>query len=314
MRRFVTLLGMLSRYAPQALAAGVFLGLFLPGLAGILRPWLAPAVWVLLYLAMMRIAWGDLIERIRKPLLLVMIVFWMLIVTPALMALVLSGVEFRPGLEAAMILTAGSSALFSTPALGVMFGLDGALLLIVLVATTLLMPITVPLAAMALLGFDIGADPYAMMGRMSQLVISAALAAVLSRKLIGDARVNAHAPEMDGMAVGLLLVFAIGIMDGVGVRLMADPADVAVVVALSFAVYGGMLVIGAIVFKLLIPGTSRRDALSAGFTSGARNLALILAVLPASVDPDIPLFFAVGQFPIYIMPMILMPIMRRFLR
>ena len=164
MRRFVYLLGLLSRYAPQALAAGVFLGLFLPGLAGILRPWLTPAVWILLYLAMMRIAWGELIERIRKPLLLVAIVVWMLIVSPLLMALVLSGVDFRPGLEAAMILTAGSSALFSTPALGVMFGLDGALLLIVLVATTLLMPITVPLAAMALLGFDIGADPYAMMG------------------------------------------------------------------------------------------------------------------------------------------------------
>jgi len=313
-RSIADLLHLLGRYAPQAMLAGVFAGLLLPGLAGMLRPWLTPAVWVLLYLAMMRIAWGDLVARMRRPVLIVAIVVWMLVGSPLLMALILRGVDIRPGLEAAMILTAASSALFSNPALGVMFGLDGALLLLVLVATTLLMPFTMPLLALSLLGFDMGVDPFAMMGRMSLLVLSAALAAVVTRKLIGSARVNALATHMDGLAVVLLIIFAIGIMKGIAARLVSDPADIAMVTVLSFGLYVGMMVIASLVFMIIIPGTSRRDALSAGFTTGARNLALLLAALPASVDSDLPLFFAIGQFPIYIMPIILKPVYRRLLR
>ncbi len=304
----------LSRYAPQAMAGGVFLGLVLPDLAAILRPMLTVAVWGLLFLAMLRIEFRDLIERMRRPMLVISLVVWMLIVTPVLMALILLGVDLRPGLEAAMILAAASSSLFSTPTLGIMFGLDGALLLIVLVIATLLVPITMPLAALTLLGFDMGADPLAMMGRMVTLVMSAAVAAAVVRKLAGGARVESAAYVFDGISVILLIGFAVGIMDGVTARLIGDPGYIAFVAALSFAVYVGMMIVSYVVFVVAVPGAGRRAALSAGFISGTRNLAIILAVLPASVDPDLPLFFAVGQFPIYIMPIILKPVFRRLLR
>lgn len=309
-----SVLAFLGRYAPQAMAAGVFVGLLLPDLAHTLRPLLAAAVWGLLYLAMLRIEWLALVERMRRPMLVLALLVWMLVISPVAMALILMGVELRPGLEAAMILTAASSSLFSTPALGVMFGLDGALLLLVLVAATLLVPITLPIAALTLLGFDMGADPMMMMVRMVVLVISAAVMAGITRKVIGEARVARAAPLMDGLSVLLLIGFAVGIMDGVTERLIGDPADIAYVAALSFAVYIGMMVLGSVVFLMAIPSAGRRGALSAGFISGTRNLAIILAVLPASVDSDLPLFFAVGQFPIYIMPIILKPVFRRLLR
>jgi len=307
-------LAFLGRYAPQAMVAGVFVGLILPDLAHILRPLLAAAVWGLLYMAMLRIEWLALVERMRSPLLVIALLVWMLIVCPSLMALILLGVELRPGIEAAMILTAASSSLFSTPALGVMFGLDVALLLIVLVAATLLVPLTLPLAAMTLLGFDMGADPLAMMGRMVALVLSAAVMAAITRKFLGERRVARAAPVLDGLSVVLLIGFAVGIMDGLTARLIGDPVDIALVTALSFAVYIGMMVLSFGIFMVAVPGVGRRDALSAGFISGTRNLAIILAVLPASVDSDLPLFFAVGQFPIYIMPIILKPVFRRLLR
>ena len=91
-----------------------------------------------------------------------------------------------------------------------------------------------------------------------------------------------------------------------------DPEE-AFVAALSFLVYVGMMIVSYVVFMFAVPGAGRRAALSAGFISGTRNLAIILAVLPVSVDPDLPLFFAVGQFPIYIMPIILKPVFRRLL-
>jgi len=116
------------------------------------------------------------------------------------------------------------------------------------------------------------------------------------------------------LSVVLLIGFAVGIMDGLTARLIGDPIDIALVTALSFAVYIGMMVLSFGIFMVAVPGVGRRDALSAGFISGTRNLAIILAVLPASVDSDLPLFFAVGQFPIYIMPIILKPVFRRLLR
>lgn len=309
-----TLLAFLGRYAPQAMVLGVFAGLALPDVASVLRPWLPVAVWGLLFLSMLRIEWDALIERLRRPMLVVMLLFWMLIVSPAMVALILMGVELRPGLEAAIILAAASSSLFSTPALGVMFGLDGALLLIVLVAATLLVPLTLPVVALTLVGFDIGADPVAMMGRMVVLVLSAALASAIVRKVLGEKRAGGAAPLTDGLSVVLLIGFAVGIMDGVTARLVGDPGYIAFVTALSFVVYVGMMILSFGIFLVAVPGAGRRAALSAGFISGTRNLAIILAVLPASVDPDLPLFFAVGQFPIYIMPIILKPVFRRLLR
>ncbi len=308
------ILAFLSRYAPQAMAGGVFLGLLMPGLAAELRPYLTEAVWGLLFLAMVRIEFRDVVERMRRPILVIALTTWMLVITPLLMTAILMGVELPPGLEAALILTSASSSLFSAPTLGIMFGLDGALLLIVLVITTLLVPITLPLVALTLLGFDMGADPLMMMGRMSALVLSSAAAAIVARKLMGGPRVERSATFIEAVAVVLLIGFAVGIMDGVTERLVGDPAYIALVTAISFALYGGMMVVSYVVFLFAVPGAGRRAAISAGFISGTRNLAIILAVLPASVDPDLPLFFAVGQFPIYIMPIVLKPVFRRLLK
>jgi BASS family bile acid:Na+ symporter len=50
-----------------------------------------------------------------------------------------------------------------------------------------------------------------------------------------------------------------------------------------------------------------------GYCSGGRHNALLMAVLPATADPDIFLFIAAVQFPIYIIPALLQPLYRRLL-
>jgi predicted Na+-dependent transporter len=303
----------LAKFATQAMAGGVFLGLIFPVLADVFRPMLAPAVWGLLFLAMLRIDLTDLKERLRRPVFVIGLLVWMLVVMPVLMAITLSFVDIRPGLEAAMVLAAGSSSLFSTPALGLMFGLDTTLLLIILVASTLIIPITVPLVGLLLLGFDMGADPLVLMARMGGLVMSAVVCVIIVRWLLGQKRLERNKTPIEGLSVILLIIFAFAIMEGVTARIIEDPLDIAYVAGLSFATYIGMMVVGAAFFYWIVPGVGKRGALSAGFVLGTRNLAIILAVLPASLDGDIPLFFAIGQFPIYIMPMLLKPVFRRLL-
>ncbi len=308
------IMNFLARFATQAMAGGVFLGLIFPALADVFSPMLAPAVWGLLFLSMLRIDLVDLRERLRRPIFVIGLLVWMLVAMPTLMAITLSLVDIRPGLEAAMVLAAGSSSLFSTPVLGLMFGLDAALLLIILVAGTLIIPITVPLVGLLLLGFDMGADPLILMARMSALVLSAVVCVIIARWLLGVKRLEHGKAAIEGSSVVLLITFALAIMQGVTARIIEDPFDIAYVAALSFATYIGMMVVSAAFFYWIVPGVRKRGALSAGFVSGTRNLAIILAVLPASVDGDIPLFFAVGQFPIYIMPMLLKPVFRWLLK
>ena len=63
-----------------------------------------------------------------------------------------------------------------------------------------------------------------------------------------------------------------------------------------------------------LPFLDRRTALTAGYCSGGRNNALLMAVLPVTADPDIFLFIAAVQVPIYVIPTLLQPLYRRLLR
>ena len=45
--------------------------------------------------------------------------------------------------------------------------------------------------------------------------------------------------------------------------------------------------------------------------SGNRNMSIFLAVLPATADPRITLFFGLCQFPLFLSPFLLRPLYRR---
>jgi predicted Na+-dependent transporter len=303
----------LGRFAPQAMALGVFIGLLAPWLTDLMRPLLSSAVWLLLVLSLLRVDVDAVVAQLKRPILPVSTTLWMLIASPLIVAAILTFFDFRPGVEAGMILAAGSSALFSTPVLGVMFGLNGALLLVVLVASTLLVPISLPLIALFLLGFDMGADPFELLVRMSALVTSAVIAAFVFKNMMGRETLVKYAHIIDGWAVILLIIFAVAIMQGLQARIIDAPMDTLVVTGLSFATYVGLMILSGICFLCVGGKIGRQGLVSLGFISGTRNLAIILAVLPPNVDPDIPLFFAVGQFPIYIMPLVLRPVINRLL-
>lgn len=295
------------------MALGVVAGLLLPWLSSRLGPLLTPSVWLLLVLAMVRVDWPAMAGHLRRPAALAGVVVWMLLVTPVLMYGVATLVGLPPALVVATVLTAGSSPLMSTPAVGLILGLDSALLLAALIVETLLIPLSVPVVANNILGLHLAVDALGLMLRLGTLVGSAVAVAVGLRWLLGPARLARHGSRFDGLSVVLLVLFAIAIMDGVLDRIIADPVRILGIVALSFAVYAGLQVVGTVAWSLLLGGRDRQRALSVGFASGSRNLAVFLAVLPATTSPDVMIYFALGQFPIYIMPMVLRPICRRLL-
>jgi len=107
------------------------------------------------------------------------------------------------------------------------------------------------------------------------------------------------------------MVFAIPLMDGVVARALAEPAKLTGFVVGAF---GGMLLCNLVMAVGMLPFLDRRTALTAGYCSGGRHNALLMAVLPVTADPDIFLFIAAVQFPIYLMPTLLQPLYRRLLK
>ena len=308
----ITVLNFLGRHATVAMALGVFIGLAVQPLAAATKPLLMPAVWAVLTMSMMRLDPGAFFAIVRKPQRLGVMVIWMLMVTPVLMWVLVSDMPLSGGLIAALVLTAGSSALMSTPAIGAIMGLESTFILAMLVSTTFLLPLALPVTALVLLGLNLEIGVIGLMVRLITLIGSAALGAFVLRRIIGHRRIDEGGLTLDGFAVLLLWFFAIPLMDGITARLFAEPGYMLFVTVLSFAVYVGLMLVGALVFGVL--WRDNRAALSAGLTSGCRNLAIIIAALPANTDPEIMTYFALAQFPIYIMPLLTKPVVERYLR
>ena len=119
--------------------------------------------------------------------------------------------------------------------------------------------------------------------------------AMAIRAWLGPERLRHSAMRLDGLSVIVLMIFAIPLMDGIVARAHADPLKLAGFVAGAFA---GMILCNAVTAAVTLPFLDRRTALTAGYCSGGRHNALLMAVLPLTVDPDIFLFIAAVQVPI----------------
>ena len=101
-----------------------------------------------------------------------------------------------------------------------------------------------------------------------------------------------------------MFMFAVAAMDGVPSHFRADPLLVVELTALAFALALALIGLTALVF--LRAGRAR--ALAIGLIAGNRNIGLMLAAT-GFVVPDVAwLYFALAQFPIYLLPHLLKPL------
>lgn len=304
------LLASLGRRAPLILAFGIFIGLALPDLAGFVRPLLTPSVFCMLVVTMLRIDWPTVGMHMRSPARLTLSLGWVMIACPAIMALLVAPLDLPPGLKMAMVLYAAAPPLLTAPALALFAGLDGALALIVVVAAMFIYPVVLPPLAFALLGIDLAVGAIDLMLRLVLLIGGAFGLAMMIRHLAGLPRIAELKHHLDGGLVVLMIVFAIATMDGIAARALAEPAFVATFVAAVFAVNLGLQALTMLGFWRMeaIPRTTL------GLVAGNRNLALLTAALGSAVDPDLFLYFAIGQLPIYLLPILLLPVYRQLIK
>ena len=300
----------MGRHATALLPFSLAIGLIFQDLAALARPFVGPLAIVLLMLALTRTDWPRVAALLVRPWLAIALSLANLIVVPLLVWPFWNALGLWPGLVAALCLSAMAPGIISAATTAAFLRLDSSLALLVTLFTNFLVPFTLPPLALWLLDLDLKLSLLDLSLRLAVIVGTAFAGAMAIRAWLGPERLRHSAMRLDGLSVIAVMIFAIPLMDGIVARAHADPFKLAGFVAGAFA---GMILCNALMAAVTLPFLDRRTALTAGYCSGGRHNALLMAVLPLTVDPDIFLFIAAVQVPIYIIPTVLQPMYRRLL-
>jgi hypothetical protein len=303
-------LAWLGRQGTRAVAGSLLVGVMLPPLAAFLKPIFAYALFALLCLAFLRVDPVAVRRHFSRPVLVAAASVWMMLATPVLIGVTLVALnmsEYLPGLYIAMILQAAAPPVISAPTLAALMGLDAALSLATLVVCTAVTPLTAPLFAAAFISTGMALSPVTLGAKLLAMLAGAAIVAALVRRFAGQEWIDRRMAHIDGLSVIALFFFAVALMDGVLYAIIDEPLKVLGLTALSFALSFGLCALTVLVFARL----GMAQALALGLAAGNRNMGLMLAAAGAAV-PDLTwLYFAIAQFPIYLMPAMLKPLARR---
>ena len=301
-------LAFFDRHGTRLLASGLFIGLILQPVAHAIWPLLPVLVFLLTAATMLRIEWPQVIAHARHPLRIGLLVLWALVISPVLIAAIVRILSVPTGLAQSLVLWAASPPLMSLPAIALLLGLDAALALVVMVAATFLVPLSLPPLLLGLMGLDLGIGIGPLMARLAVVVGGAGVAAGLLRWHLGRERLRRLGTEISGINVLLLVLFAVAVMDGMPDHLFAEPLRV---LGYCLGALGASLGLQAVSF-LSFGWLGRSSALTVGLVGGNKNMAVVWASLAAAANsPDLMLFFACAQLPIYLLPATLAPIYRR---
>ncbi len=298
----------LGRQGTRAVALSLFLGMALPPVSAFAKPALPVAVFLLLVLAMIRLDMVALRIVGGQPLRLAAMVVWCMVAVPAIGGIMVSiahqQLGFSGDIRLAITLMLVAPPIMSVPAFCYLLGLNGALSFVVMVLTLIVTPITAPLIANTLVEGALPLSTAALALRLAFYLFGSAAVALALRRLLGAETVAAQGDLIDGLNVILLFVFAVALMDGVAALTFARPGLVAMLIAVSFGVAGTILAVTTVVFSPL----GAHNALSLGLAAGNRNMGLMASALIAGL-PDLTwAYVALAQFPIYLLPWIMRPI------
>jgi BASS family bile acid:Na+ symporter len=306
-------LAWLGRRGTSTLPPMAVIGIALPVLGTLLKPFVALAVFLLLVLAFLRVDLAALRDHARRPLIVGAIALWTMLVLPAGLCwgYHLVGVDVTsPDLMLALVLQAATSPMMSSPAIAAMLGLDAALVLLGMVICTALVSFSAPVFVRIFVGDVVPISPLALGLKLLAMLLGSALTALVIRKLAGRARIARCAEHFDGLSVILMFIFIAAVTGGVGAVLLSNPPLALGLAALAFVLT--LLLSGStmIVFARL----GRPQAAALGLMASQRNMGLMLGAAGAVLPDLVWLYLGLAQLPIYTLPQLMKPVLRRYLR
>jgi hypothetical protein len=282
------------------LALAVISGIVIPPLAALMRPLLLPSIFFLMLLSLLAIDLPRAFTDRRADLAwLPVLGAWQLVVLPAVIGALHLYTPLGGAYSEIAFFTASACSIFGAPAFARLMGLDEALTLRGTLVSVLVMPATLPLLALAVRGSAAGFDAADYAVRIVVfLAAPMVIAAACNLRPDFAARVRRAAIVRHG-GVLFLCVFAVGVMDGIGARILSRPSDMLALLGLAFAVHLAQFGTTMLVFSY----RGRRFALSAALLASYRNLGLLFAVAGPMLPQGFILFVALWQVPMYLMPL-----------
>jgi hypothetical protein len=306
----VRALAWLGGQGTRAIAALVFIGIAVPPLGELLRPYVTEAVFLLLCISFLRVDLGALRDHLRRPGLVLAATAWTTLAVPMISGAIclVTGLDTRsPDLYLALMLQAVASPMMASPALAAVMGLDSTLVLVTLVTSTALIPVTAPMFAYAFFGTVLTLSPLGLGLKLVVILAGSLLVASAIRWSVGSAAIKRHARPVDGLNVIFLLVFVSAVMGSVVGGFLAEPVRTIELTALAFGVFFALLGVTALIFRKAGDGR----AMALGLMVSQRNMGLMLAATDGVLPGTTWLYFALSQFPIYLSPQLLKPMVRK---
>lgn len=299
-----------SRYGTRIIAAAALVGLAVPELAAALRPYIGDFVVTMLIVSLMRVDFAAFVSRIRRPLPAIAATVWVTVLFPVavMWGAVALGVDtWSASALAIVFLFVAPPPIVSAPAFAMLMGLDGALVLAVMLLATTLMPLTAPWLAALFVADTLPISAFDLSLRLATMIGTAFVIAFILRKVLKSERIERAKPLFDTVGVSIAVMFAIGAMDGVGERLVSDPVFTLSALGIAVGVCFAMIVLSYALFRPFV-GV---DAVAIGYCAGNRNAGLVVAALGVeAVDPMVWFFFAMTQVPVFVFPFVLAPLGR----
>jgi hypothetical protein len=306
----VQALAWLGGQGTRAIAALVFIGIAVPPIGQLLKPFVTEAIFLLLCISFMRVDVGRLRDHLRRPGIVLAATAWTTLGVPLIsgVSCLATGLDTHaPGLFLALMLQAVASPMMAAPALAALMGLDSTLVRVTRGTTTALIPIAAPLFAYAFFGTALTLSPLGFGLKLVAILAGSLLVAAGIRWTVGATAIKRHAAAIDGLNILILFVFVAAVMGSVVGSFLADPVSMIELTVLAFAVFFALLGITTLIFRKI--GLERAFAL--GLMVSQRNMGLMLAATDGVLPGTTWLYFALSQFPIYLSPQLLKPIVRR---
>jgi hypothetical protein len=306
------LLSWLGRQGTRAVAALVAIGIAIPPIGALLKPFVTEAVFVLLCIAFLRMDTRAFSAYLKRTAIVLAATAWTSLVIPTFFGvscLAFSLKDQSPELFLGFMLQGIASPMMAAPALAALMGLDATLVLVTLVTSTALIPFTAPLFANVFVGPVLTITPPTLGIKLFAIIAGSALVGLIVRRIAGFASIERQKERIDGFNILVLFVFVAAVMESVVARFLAAPMITIGLAVLAFLIFFAMLCLTTLLFTF----AGRDLALALGFMTSQRNMGLMLAATSGAL-PDLTwLYFALSQFPIYLSPNLLQPLARRVL-
>lgn len=298
-----------ARHGQWLLIVGLVLGVFAPGLARMITPWIGTMIASILFLAALRLGPRQALGVKRDLGQALLGVAALQLMLPIALALLFLTIGWHGVLPTALILMTAAAPLSGSPSLVIMTGHDPAPALRMLTTGIALLPLTV--IPVFWLMPELGGAKEVLVSAARLLVvivIAVATAFALRKSVLPDLSQRAIR-SIDGLSALIMGIVVIGLMSAVGTALYEDTGLLALTLVVAFLASFGLQIIAFLVVHRV---ADRQDvAVPFAVTAGNRNIGLFLAALPTSVTTQVLLFIGCYQIPMYLTPLLLGRLYRR---